>query len=61
MGDHQFMQKGKRKRGRPVVLKMPKLISDTPENIARAVLESPKTPTGGWKYMKKKKKHMEAK
>ena len=48
------MQKEKRKRGRPVVLKMPELIPDTPENIARAVLASPKTPKGGWKYMKAK-------
>ena len=49
------MQKEKRKRGRPVVLKMPELILDTPENIARAVLASPKTPKGGWKYLKDKK------
>ena len=48
------MQKEKRKRGRPVVLKMPDLIPDTPENIARAVLTSPKKPKGGWKYLKAK-------
>ena len=54
MKGRQFMQKEKRKRGRPVVLKMPELIPDTPENIARAVLASPKTPKGGWKYQKAK-------
>ena len=48
-------EKEKRNRGRPVVLKMPDQIPDTPENIARAVLTSPKTPKGGWKYLKDKK------
>lgn len=45
----------KRKRGRPVVLKTPELIPDTPENIAKAVLTSPKTSKGGWKNLKKQK------
>ena len=36
-------------RGRPVKNTMPEPIPDTPENIARAVLRSPKTPPGGWK------------
>ena len=51
-GGQQLMQKEQRKRGRPVVQKMPELIPDTPENIARAVLASPKTPKDGWKYLK---------
>ena len=55
MKGRQFMQKEKRKRGRPVVLKMPELIPDTPENIARAVITSPPVPKGGWKYMKPEK------
>ncbi len=38
-------------RGRPVKNTMPEPIPDTPENIARAVLRSPKTPPGGWKYL----------
>ena len=42
----------KRPRGRPVKNTMPELIPDAPENIARAVLRSPRTPTGGWKYLK---------
>ena len=39
-------------RGRPVKNTMPESIPDTPENIARGVLRSPKTPPGGWKYLK---------
>ena len=38
-------------RGRPVKNTMPEPIPDTPENIARSVLRSPRTPTGGWKYI----------
>ena len=47
--------KAKRGRGRPVTKQMPDLIPDTPENIARAVLTSPKVPLGGWRYLKKPK------
>ena len=38
-------------RGRPIKNTMPEPIPDTPENIARAVLRSPKTPPNGWKYL----------
>ena len=38
-------------RGRPVTHTMPDSIPDTPENIARAVMRSPATPRGGWKYL----------
>ena len=41
----------KRSRGRPVKYTMPEPIPDTPENVARAVLQSPRTPPGGWKYL----------
>ena len=41
----------RRPRGRPVTNAMPDPIPDTPENIARAVLQSPRTPPGGWKYL----------
>ena len=41
----------KRSRGRPVKHTMPEPIPDTPENIARAVLGSPRKPPGGWKYL----------
>ena len=37
----------KPKRGRPVTKPMPELIPDTPDNIARAVLTSPRVPPGG--------------
>ena len=47
--------KPKRGRGRPVTKRMPELIPDTPENIARAVLTSPRVPPGGWRYLKKPK------
>ena len=47
--------KPKRGRGRPVTKPMPELIPDTPENIARAVLTSPRVPPGGWRYLKKPK------
>ena len=40
------------KAGRPVEKPMPEPIPDTPENIARAVLQSPRTPPGGWNYLK---------
>ena len=41
----------KRPRGRPVTNTMPEPIPDTPENIARAFLRSPKTPPAGWQYL----------
>ena len=31
---------------------MPPPIPDTPENIVRAVLNSPTRPPGGWQYLK---------
>ena len=46
----------KPQRGRPVKNTMPEPIPDTPENIARAVLRSPRTPTGGWRYLKRDNK-----
>ncbi|MDE0530711.1 MAG: hypothetical protein OXI01_04550 [Albidovulum sp.] len=42
----------KRERGRPVEKPMPDLIPDTPENIVRAVLESPPKREDQWKYFK---------
>ena len=43
------------KRGRPVTYVMPEPIPDTPANIAQAVLGSPTTPPGGWRYLKNQK------
>ena len=37
-------------RGRPVEKPMPAPISDTPENIARAIMRGP--PKKKWNYMK---------
>ena len=45
----------KRKRGRPVTMKMPDPIPDTPAHIAQAVLTSHTTPLGGWWYLKNQK------
>ncbi len=46
------MSKPAKQRGRPVTNAMPEPIPDTPEDIARVVLQSPRTPPGGWKYLK---------
>lgn len=40
----------KRKRGRPVKRMMPPPILDTPENIARALMQGP--PKREWEYEK---------
>ncbi len=42
----------KRKRGRPPIYVMPEPIPDTPENIARIFMNSPKVPKGGWQFLK---------
>ena len=47
------VHQSKRGRGRPATYVMPDPIPDTPENIARAVLQSPTKPKGGWKYLNK--------
>ncbi len=40
-----------RKRGRPP-LPMPEPIDDTPENVARAILNVPPKKPGEWRYLK---------
>ncbi len=44
-------EKPKRLPGRPVEKTMPEPIPDTPENIARAIMQGP--PKKVWKYLKK--------
>ena len=39
-------------RGRPTKLKMPDPIPDTPENIMRAVFDTPPKKPDEWEYMK---------
>ena len=34
---------------------MPEPIPDTPENVARALFNTPPTPDGGWDYLKEHK------
>lgn len=38
--------------GRPPTVKWPDNIPDTPENVLRAVLNTPVKPRGGWNYEK---------
>ena len=45
--------KPKRPRGRPVERPMPPRIDDTPENVARAVLNTPPKKRDEWRYMKR--------
>ena len=45
-------RKAKRKRGRPVTLTMPAPIPDTPENVARALLSTPRKREDEWEYLK---------
>lgn len=51
----QQTDKGKKRpRGRPVSQKKAEPIPDTPENIARAILNTPPKKAHEWEYMKKK-------
>ena len=42
----------KRSRGRPVEKPLPAPISDTPENVARALVSTPPKDEGDWDYLK---------
>ena len=46
----------KRTRGRPPVNEWPEQIPDTPENIARAILNTPPKKKNEWDYMKRHNK-----
>ena len=48
------MNEEKKPRGRPVEKKMPPPIPDTPENVARAIVQVP--PKKTWDYLKKSAK-----
>lgn len=41
----------KKPRGRPTEREMPERIPDSPENIARAIMQGP--PKKGWDYLKR--------
>ena len=45
--------KGKRPRGRPVEKPIPEPIPDTPENIMRAILNTPPKTDDEWDYLKR--------
>lgn len=44
----------KRKRGRPVIRKLPDPIPDTPENIALAIMQG--SPKDEWRYLEEYRK-----
>ena len=44
-------RKPERKRGRPKTLHMPAPIPDTPENVARALLNTPRKRENEWEYL----------
>ena len=46
----------KRGRGRPVELQMPERIPDTPENVARALVNAKPKKRNEWKYLKAAKR-----
>ena len=48
------MPEEKKPRGRPVEKEMPPPIPDTPENVARAIMQAP--PKKTWDYLKREKK-----
>ena len=48
------MPEEKKPRGRPVEKEMPPPIPDTPENVARAIMQAP--PKKAWDYLKREKK-----
>ena len=48
-------EKTKRPRGRPVEKPMPEPIPDTPENIMRAILNTPPKRDDEWDYLKQDK------
>jgi hypothetical protein len=43
----------KRPRGRPVKYEMPEPIPDSPENVARAVLNTPPRKRDDWEFVKR--------
>ena len=50
------MPRKKKQRGRPPTKPMPERIPDTPDNVARAVLNTPPKSKGDWDYLKKEPK-----
>ena len=53
MSKEEEQEKGKRKRGRPSRYdKLPPKIPDTPENIAKVILNTPLQKPDEWRYLK---------
>ena len=42
----------KRPRGRPMKYEMPEAIPDSPENVARAILNTPSKKRDDWEFVK---------
>ena len=51
--DRQSNSGHKRPRGRPIEKPVAAPIPDTPENIAKAILRTPRKHDNDWKYLKK--------
>ena len=49
------MPRPKKPRGRPVKNTMPEQIPDTPENVARAILNTPPKKRDEWEFIKRAK------
>ena len=49
------MPRRKKLQGRPVKNTMPEPIPDTPENVARAILNTPPKKRDEWEFMKRMK------
>ena len=49
------MPRRKKPRGRPVKLTMPEPIDDTPENVARIILNTPPKKRDEWEFIKRAK------
>ena len=45
-------RKPEHKRGRPKTLHMPAPIPDTPENVAKALLSTPRKREDEWEYLR---------
>ena len=48
-------EKSKRKRGRPTKYPMPEQIPDTPENVARVVMNTPPKKAEEYKFVKRRR------
>lgn len=53
-------KQSRRPRGRPVEHPMPEQIPDTPDNLARIILNTPPKKEDDWEYLKKSRRALSA-